>query len=64
MTDTASPVSAKGSPASHGTSRSSVLHVCRYCKTPGSPRKPRESRAGFKLYQEPPETFHESPVGH
>ncbi len=52
MTETASSVLAKGSPPAHGTFRSSVLHGCTSCRAPGSPREPRESRAGFKLYQE------------
>ena len=64
MTETASSVLAKGAPTSHGASRSSVLHVRASSKAPGSPREPRESRAGFKLHQELRATFHESPLGH
>ncbi len=59
MTETTSSVLAKESPTSHGTSRSSVLHVCTSCRVPGSPREPRDSRAGFKLYQELRATFHD-----
>ena len=40
--------------------RPSVLHVCTSCRAPGSPREPRESRAGFKLYQELHTIFYES----
>ena len=64
MTETASSVLAKGSTTSHATSRPSVLHVCTSCRAPGSPREPRATRAGFKLYQELRSTFHESPLGH
>ena len=64
MTETASSFLAKGPPTSHGTFRPSVLHVCTSCRALGSPREPRESRAGFKLYQELRATFHESPLGH
>ena len=28
------------------------LHVCTSCREKGTPREPRESRLGFKLYQE------------
>ena len=51
MIETASSVLAKGAPASHGASRSSVPHVRTSCRAPGSPREPRESRAGFKSIQ-------------
>ena len=64
MTETAPSVLAKGSPTSHGTSRSSVLHVCTSCGAPGSPREPRESRPGFKLYQELRATFDDGPLQH
>ena len=65
MTETAPSVLAKGPPTSHGAaSRPSVLHVCTSCKASGSPREPRESRAGFKLYEELRATFLESPLAH
>ncbi len=63
MTETAASVLAKGAQPSSGTFRSSVLHVCASCRAPGSPREPRESRTGFKLYQELRATFHKSPLG-
>ena len=62
MTKTASSVLAKGSQISRGASRSSVLYVCTSCRAPGSPREPRENRAGFKLYQELDTIFRESPL--
>ena len=34
------------------TLRSCTLHVCTSCRPPGSPREPKESRAGFRLYEE------------
>ena len=49
--------------ASRGISRSSVLHVCTSCREPGTPREPRESRPGFKLYRELRAAFRESPLG-
>ena len=49
--------------ASEGISRSSVLHVCTSCREPGTPREPRESRPGFKLYRELRAAFRESPLG-
>ena len=49
---------------SGGTLESCTLHVCTSCRSAGTPREPRESRAGFKLYQELRATFHESPLGH
>ena len=64
MTETASSVLAKGSPTSQGTCRSSVLHVCTSCRAPGSPREPRESRAGAQLYRLLRATFRESPLRH
>ena len=63
MTETALSVLAKESQTSHGTSRSSVLHVCTSCRVPGSPREPRESRIGFKLYQKLRTIFNESSLG-
>ena len=62
MTKTASSVLAKEPQTSHGASRPSVLYVCISCRAPGAPREPRESRAGFKLYQELRAIFHESPL--
>ena len=45
----------------HGsTLRSCTLHVCISCRAPGSPREPRESRAGFLLHQELRATLQES----
>ncbi|MYF54580.1 DUF1636 domain-containing protein [Candidatus Poribacteria bacterium] len=64
MIKTASSVLAKGPQTSHGICRESVLHVCTSCRALGSAREPRESRAGFKLYQELRATFHESPLRH
>lgn len=64
MNETVSSVLAKGSATSSSTLRSSVLHVCTSCRASGSPREPRESRAGFKLYQELRKTFHDSPLSH
>ena len=64
MTETPSSILAKGPPISRSTCRSSVLHVCTSCRAPGSPREPRENRAGAKLYRELRAAFHESPLGH
>ncbi len=47
-------------PTPQAPPRLSVLHVCTSCRAPGSPREPRERRAGFKLYQELREKFQES----
>ncbi len=44
------------------TFRPSILHVCLSCRVQGSPREPRESRIGFKLYQELHAAFQESPL--
>ena len=44
--------------------RPCTLHVCTSCREPGSPREPRESRAGFQLYQALRATFRESPLRH
>ena len=43
---------------------SCTLHVCTSCRPPGTPREPRESRPGFKLYQALRAAFHESRLGH
>jgi len=48
-------------PASHGALRPVVLHVCTSCRAPGSPREPRENRAGFELYRELRARFGQSP---
>lgn len=63
MIETASPGLAKESPTPQSAPRSSVLHVCTSCKTPGSPRSPRESRAGFRLYKKLRSAFQDSPLG-
>ncbi len=63
MTETASTDLTKGSPISYDTLRPAVLHVCISCRAPGSPREPRESRAGFKLYQKLRTILLESPLG-
>lgn len=63
MTEIDSTDQLKKSHASHDVSRSLVLHVCTSCRAAGSPREPRESRAGFKLYQKLHTIFHESPLG-
>ena len=42
---------------------SCTLHVCTSCRAPGSPREPRESRAGFRLYEELRATLREGPNG-
>jgi len=42
--------------------RQSVLHVCTSCREPGSPREPRDRRAGFKLYHELHQVVAESPL--
>ena len=63
MTETAPSESSKESQTSDCRFRSSVLHVCTSCRAPGSPREPRESRAGFKLYQKLRTIFQESPLG-
>ena len=56
MTEPTASASAKGS-------STCVVHVCTSCRPPGSPREPRESRPGFKLYRELRKTFHESVLG-
>lgn len=43
----------------HQGDRPSVIHVCTSCREAGSPREPRENRAGFKLYKELEATFRE-----
>ena len=63
MTETASSALAKEPPLSQGAVRSSVLHVCTSCRAPGTPREPRENRAGAKLFRELRAMFHESPLG-
>lgn len=63
MSETSPSRLAKELPTLNGISRSSVVHVCTSCRPPGSPREPRENRAGFKLYQELRARFHESPLG-
>ncbi len=50
--------------AAHSNARRScTLHVCTSCRPPGSPREPRESRAGFRLHEELRATLRESPCG-
>ena len=50
-------------PTSHRALRPSVLHVCTSCRTPGSPREPKENRAGFQLYRELRARFRDSALG-
>lgn len=67
MTETASSGLSTTVPekaTSRGRLGSAVLHVCTSCRPPGSPRTSRESRPGFKLYQELRERVRESAVGH
>lgn len=47
----------KNKAALSDSTRPSTLHVCTSCRVPGSPREPREDRAGFKLYRELQGTF-------
>ena len=63
MTETASSALSKGSDTSYDASRSSVLHVRTSCRLSGTPREPRENRAGFKLYQKLRAMIHKSPLG-
>ncbi|MEN0061183.1 MAG: DUF1636 domain-containing protein [Myxococcota bacterium] len=42
--------------------RSCTLHVCTSCRSPGTPREPRESRPGFLLFHEIREAFADSPI--
>ena len=37
--------------SSHEANSRCVLHVCTSCRASGAPREPRESRAGYILYQ-------------
>lgn len=48
--------------ATDGTLGTCTLHVCTSCRSPGTPREPRESRPGFVLYQELHSAFGGSPL--
>lgn len=50
--------------ADHDNPGTCTLYVCTSCRPPGTPHEPRESRPGFKLYQELRAAFDESPLGH
>ena len=63
MTEGVSSALPKASHTPCDPSRSSILHVCTSCRTPGSPREPRENRAGFKLYKKLCKVLGESPLG-
>lgn len=39
-----------------------TLHVCTSCRAPGTPRKPKESRPGYQLFEEIKEALDESPL--
>ncbi len=45
------PSSARSPAPDHGEVRSCTLHVCTSCRSPGSPREPREHRLGFILHE-------------
>ena len=49
-------------PRDHATVRSCTLHVCTSCRSPGTPREPRQSRPGFVFYQQLREAFDGSPL--
>lgn len=51
-------------PSGHGAVHRGTLHVCTSCRPQGSPREPRESRPGFRLYQKLQVAFEESPLRH
>ena len=63
MSEKGSSTLSNRSSQSHSSFRPSVLHVCTSCRVPGSPREPRENRAGFKLYKKLCKIVHESPLG-
>lgn len=63
MTEANASALATELPPSHDISRSSVVYVCTSCRAPGSPREPRESRAGFQLYRQLRTKFNASSLG-
>ena len=63
MTETNASALAKELPPPHDISRSSVVYVCTSCRAPGSPREPRDSRAGFQLYRQLRTKLHASSLG-
>ena len=46
-----------------GSDLVSTVHVCTSCREPGTPRSPKELRAGFRLFQRLKHAFESSPIG-
>ena len=46
----------------HDSNSRCALHVCTSCRVPGTPREPREGRAGFILYKQLSKAFDVSSI--